>query len=198
MFAGCRYAVMTTAAISNDADMIEVGRYPPVAGMAVITGISAGYVCWMLARRGNTIMAGSTGADDLGVIDHQYWRERDDAVAILANRRGLNVGRVFADCVRAVMTAHTVASDIDVIEIGWRPCDGGMAVVARFATRYVCRRLARRNIAIVTRLAGADDLRVIDHARRRPKIDTMAVLAHGCGLNVRYVLAGCICAVVAA
>ena len=57
----------------------------------------------------HTIVAGSTGADDLRVIDRYYWRKGDDAMAILADRRGLNMRRILAGRVRAVVTTGAIA-----------------------------------------------------------------------------------------
>ena len=121
VLSGGRHSIVTTAAISDDAHMVEIGRYPSGSRVAVITGIGTGYVGRVLAGGGHTIVTGSTAADDLRVIDRVRWHERDDAMAIFANCRGLNVCRVLAGRIRAVVTTDAIACDIDVVKIRRRP-----------------------------------------------------------------------------
>ena len=150
MFAGGRNPVMTTAAIADDADVIKVGRNPPGSSMAVVTGIGACHVRRRFAGGRHAIMARPTGADDLSVVNCQCRRKGHDAVTILANRCGLDMRRVLASCIRTVVTTHAVARDIDVIKVRWCPGNSRVAVVAGFATRYVRRRFAGSDIAVVT------------------------------------------------
>ncbi len=42
-------------------------------------------------------------------------------MAVFTNIGRLYVRRVFAGCIGAVVAARTIASDVDVIEIGWNP-----------------------------------------------------------------------------
>ena len=60
-----------------------------------------------------------------------------------------------------------------------------MAVVAIVATGNVRRVLACRDIAVVTRPAGTDDLRMVNHGDRLPESGGMAVLAGIGRLNMR-------------
>ena len=53
--------------------------------MAIITVITAADVGWMLARGGDAIVAGATGADDLGVIDRVRWNPQCVAMAVFAD-----------------------------------------------------------------------------------------------------------------
>ena len=62
-------------------------------------------------------MAGSATAQNLGVINRQYWRKQCRRMAVLTNIGCLNVGRILAERVSTVVTAYAVGSDIGVIEI---------------------------------------------------------------------------------
>ena len=62
-------------------------------------------------------MAGIAGANDLGMVDAHYRRENIGRMAVFADIRRLNVPAVLAGCFRAVMAAHTVAGDIQMIEV---------------------------------------------------------------------------------
>lgn len=55
-----------------------------------------------------------------------------------------------------------------------------MAIVTGVAAGDVCRILARRNVAIVTGAASANDLCVVDPANGREYVRVVAVFAH-CG-----------------
>ena len=86
--------------------------------MAVITGIASGDVRCVLARGGDAIVAGTTGTDDLGVINRVRWNPKRIVVAVLTNIGGLNVGRALASGCRAVVTATAVTRDAGVVESG--------------------------------------------------------------------------------
>ena len=74
-------------------------------------------MCRVLADGNGAIVAGDASPDYLGVIDGQYWRKNIRRVTVFADVRCLNVSRVFANGIRAVMAAGTVARDIDVIKV---------------------------------------------------------------------------------
>jgi len=92
--------------------------------MAVVAGITAGDVGWMFTGRGDAVMAGATGAYDLGVIDGKRRYKHIGAVAILADISRLYMCRRLAGGLCAVVAAHAIASDIDVIEVGRQPGNG--------------------------------------------------------------------------
>lgn len=73
-----------------------------------------------------------------------------------------------------------------------------MAVVAGIAAADMGRVLAFGDNTVVTGIAGANDLRVIDNVSGCEKVGVVAVLAHVRGLNVGNTLADSIGAVVAA
>ncbi len=85
--------------------------------MTVVAGVATRNVRRVLAGGNDAVMAGAAIADYLGVIDGKHRGENSCVVAVLTDIRCLNVGRVFTGCVRAVVTAGTVAGDIKVIEI---------------------------------------------------------------------------------
>ena len=85
--------------------------------------------------------------------------------------------RILAGCVRAVMAAHAVARDVDVIEVGGYPPQRCMAVIAVIAADDVVGVLARRDHTIVARTASAQHIGVIYGKYRGPAIRCMAVLA---------------------
>ena len=85
--------------------------------MAVVAGIGAGNMGRVLANSDSAVMAGATCSNDLGVIDGHHRRENIGGVAVFTDVSRLDVRQVFAGCIGAVMTANTIASDVDVIEI---------------------------------------------------------------------------------
>ena len=85
--------------------------------MAVITGITTADVRRMFARGDDAIVAGTTGPDDLGVINRGRRNPQRVAVAIFANIGGLDVSRCLAGGSGAVMTINTAADDVDMIEV---------------------------------------------------------------------------------
>jgi len=85
--------------------------------VTVIAGIATGNVRRVLANRRHSIVAGIAGSYDLCVVNAHHWREDVGRMAVFANVGSLNVPAVFAGRFRAVMAAHTVASDIQVIEV---------------------------------------------------------------------------------
>ena len=72
-----------------------------------------------------------------------------------------------------------------------------MAIVAGIAACDMCWMFACRNDAIMTAVAGTDDLRVVNGEDRRKYVGVVAVLANITGLDVCQVLADGIDTVVA-
>jgi len=182
-------AVMTADAIARDIEMVEVRREPAIACMTVITSITTGNVCWMFARCDGAIVAGRADADDLGMVYRISRREKHAVMAVLADIAGLEMRRILANGIGAVVTAEAIASDIDVVEVCRDPAIGRVALVAGIPAAYMRRVLARGNRAIVAGRAGADYLVMLDPVRRRKDHVVMAVLANIGGLNVQRTLA---------
>ena len=96
------------------------------------------------------------------------------------------------------MTAHTVACDVDVIEVRRYPAHGAVTIVAGVATGNVCQVFANGDDAIMAGAASPNDLAVIDHHYRRKDISRVTVFANiGC-LDVRRIFSGGVRAVMAA
>ncbi len=91
-------------------------------------------------------------------------------MTVLTHICRLNVGRVLARRVRAVVAGSAISSDIDMIEIRRRPRDCTVTIIAIVSTIDVGRVFTRRNNAIMASRARSQDLRVIDHDNRRPDI----------------------------
>ena len=166
--------------------------------MAVVAGIAAGDVCWMFTRRGDAVMAGAAGAYHLSVIDGKRGRPDTRRVAVLADISRLYMCRGLAGGLCAIVAAHAIASDIDVVEGGRQPRNRRMAVVAGVAAGDVGRVFAGRGDAIMAGATSAQYLGVIDGKGGRPDIRRVAVLANiGCLYMCRR-LAGGLRAIVAA
>jgi hypothetical protein len=85
--------------------------------MAVVTGISAGQMVEVFSARGDAVVAGAAGSNDLHVIDNVCGRECTGVVAVFANNGGLDVRRVLARRGGSIVTARTVVENIRVVEI---------------------------------------------------------------------------------
>jgi hypothetical protein len=89
--------------------------------MAIIAGIAARDMGWVFACRNNTIMTAVAGANDLRVVNGEYWCKDVGVVAVLANITGLDVCQVLASGIDTVMTVNTLASDVQMVKVGWQP-----------------------------------------------------------------------------
>jgi len=165
--------------------------------MAHIALLRGAEVILILTRRLNTIVAGRTRPEHLGMVDGDNRREDIGRVTVFAHIRRLDVRRILAGRIRAVMAAHTVARDIYVIEVRRQPANGAVAIVAIIATRNMCRVFAGRYDAIMTGTTTANDLSVIDYYNGNKHRGAVAVFADVRRLDVRWVLADCLSAVVA-
>jgi len=155
-------AVVAAEAVSGDVHVIEIRRYPRDGGVTVIAIIAARYVRRMLAGCSRSVVAGTACANDLCVVHLVSGYECHVVVTILANIAGLDMGRVFARGVRAVMAAEAIADNIRVIECGGYPAHRRMAVIAVVAAIDVRRILALGNCAVVAGVTGTNNLQVID------------------------------------
>jgi hypothetical protein len=146
--------------------------------VTIIAGITARYMCWVLAGCCHTIMAGTAASDDLRMVHDIHRSERVRVVTILTHSGGLNVRWVFPGGVGAIVTVHAVTRDVRVTEIRRQPANSGMAVVTVFATGDMCRSFSGGRYAIMTGTAGSQYLRVINCKRGCPDIRIMAILAN--------------------
>jgi len=138
----------------------------------------------MLAHGRDAVMAATTAADDLCVVDLLSRHERDDRVAVLTDISRLGVVAGFAERIDVVVAADAVAGNVCVIEVCRHPAIRRVAVVAGIAARDVPVVLAHRDRAVVAGATVSQHLSVINAHRGRERYDTMAVLAKICCLYV--------------
>jgi len=179
-------------------DVPVVGWRPGVRCVAQATVLCGIKVPGIHARSCRAVVAGRTRAEDLIVIDGDNGRPYIRTVAVLADVSRERVQRALASRIRTVMAVGAVANNIRMVEVRGRPRNCRMAVIAVVSARNVCRMFTCGDHAVVARAAGPDDLCVIDVECRQPGVRGMAVFANIAGLNVSWVLASRICAVVAA
>ena len=89
--------------------------------MAVIAGIAACNMRWMLARRDDAVVTAVAGADNLSVVNREDRRKDVGVVAILTIVTGENMCQVLANGIDAVMAVNTLTSDVQMVEVGWQP-----------------------------------------------------------------------------
>lgn len=159
--------------------------------MAAITLLCGDKVSTVHAGRCSAVVTAVAGTDDVGMInpDHRY--PGGIAMAILTDIGGVDMAAVLTRCRGAVMAAETVDGNTPMIEVGWYPATGGVAQITGVVARHVVRRLTGRCGAVVTAVAGADDIRMIDPDHRYPGGVAMTILTHIGGLDMRRILTGC-------
>lgn len=189
---------MTAAAIASDIRVIEVRRYPTCRSVTVVAIVARVQMCRVFPCCCDAVVAGAAGADDLGVVDRESGRPDIRVMAVLADIAGLDVSRALTGRLDAVVTAHAVARDIDMVEVGRRPAGRRVAIVAVVAARNVCRVFANCRNAIMTGTAGAEYLGVVHRESRLEADGIVTVFTHIGGLYVHRALARSRYAVVAA
>ncbi len=106
--------------------------------------------------------------------------------------------RAFAGRVGTIVAADAIVDDIGMVEVGWRPGNGRMAIVAVITTGDVCRVFASCRVAVMARSAGADHLCVVHNIGWHPDVGGMTVLTHVAGLDMGQRLARRVRSVMAA
>ena len=198
VLADCVGAIVAANAVAVDVYVVKIRRQPCNCAMAVVAVVTARNMRRVFASCGNAVMAGAATTKHLGVIDHHHGRKHTCVVTIFTYVGCLRVCRVLADRVRAVMTVAAIARDGCVVEECGQPAGRGMAVIASIAAGDMCRRLAGGNDAVMTGVATAEHLGVINSHHWRKYIRRVTVLADIRGLNVCRVLADCVGTVMAA
>ena len=117
----------------------------------------------MLAGSDDTVVTRIAGSDNLCMVDGKHRREHVCVVAVLAYVAGLNMRRILARCVHAVVAINAVASNVDVIEIGRQPALCRVTIVTIVPARDVRQVLARGRNSIMAGAARSYDLGVVDH-----------------------------------
>ncbi len=139
----------------------------------------------VLAGCRDAIMTGAATAQNLRMVDRVCGRERIGVMAVFADIGGLNVRRAFTGRLGTVVATDAVSGDVGVVEGRGHPAGCRVTVVAVVAAVYVSRMLAACCDAVMTGVAGAYDLGVINRKDGRKHICAVAVLADIGGLNVR-------------
>ena len=116
-------AVVAAEAIVHDVDVVEVGGQPRDCRVAVIAVIAASDMRRVFAGRNCAVMTGAACANDLGVVDEVGRYPDVRGMAVFAHIGRLDVCRVLARSVGAVMAAGTIARNIYVVEICRQPAD---------------------------------------------------------------------------
>ena len=161
-------AIVAADAVIGDVRVVKGRRCPGDGGVAIVAVVAAGNVGRVLACRGIAVVAGEAGADDLGVIDQIGGHKRHNIVAVFTNHGGVDMCRVLADGLDAIMTAGAVRADTGVVKIGGRPGGRRVTVIAIVAARYMASILARCNSSVVTAEAGTNDLGMVNNEYRIP------------------------------
>ncbi len=186
----CRISpVVAAGAIAGNAYMVKVSWQPAGRRMTVIAAIAAGYVGRMFSRRGETIMTRATRTQYLSVINSVSRAEQVGVVAVLTNIRGLDMLRIFAGRVGAIVAADTVAGDVNVIESSGTPGHRRMAIVTGIIAGNVGGVFSSSYDAIVTGAATANHLCMVDGKHRHENVTIVAVFANVTSLDVSQVLA---------
>ncbi len=146
--------------------VLEVVRQPGDGVVAFAAFPRRNEVPGELARRSRAVVAGRAGSAHLAVVDAAGGAPCRRVVAALAYVAGLDVSRVLARSVRAVVAAEAVARDVHVVEVRGHPGDGRVAVVAVVAARDVRRVFAGGDRAVVAGVTGTHDLCVVDRVGR--------------------------------
>ena len=119
--AGCVSRVVAANAVIHNIGMVEIRRYPGHRRVTVIASVAAGNMGRVFADSRDAIVAGVAGSADLCVIDRVGGYPDVRCMAIFTNIRGLNVSRILACRVGAIVAAGTISRDVHVIEIRRQP-----------------------------------------------------------------------------
>lgn len=185
----CVTAVVTIHATIRDVGVIEVRRSPGNGRVAIIAIIAAGNMRRMLARCGHAVMTGLACTDHLRVVNRE-WRNPDvRPVAILTDVAGVDMSNVLAGRIAAVVATAAATRDVGMIESCRSPGDACMAVIAIVSAFDMCWILTGGHNAVMTGLACAKYLRVIDRQCRHKGIGCMTVFTDVAGIDMGSVFA---------
>lgn len=108
---------MAADTIARNVHVIEVRGYPAHGTVTIVAGVTARYMCLIFADGDNAVMTATASTDNLCVVNRHHRREYVGCMTIFTNIGCLNMCCVLARCIRAVVAAHAIARDIDVIEV---------------------------------------------------------------------------------
>jgi len=182
-------AIVTTGTIGNNIDVIKIGRSPCHRGVTVIALTAGSDVSRIFPCGYGAVVTGITRAQHLRVVDRVGRCPNCIVVAVFTNVSGLDVRGVLAGYAVAIVTSNTSRHDTRVVEIGWQPCHGRMAIVAINTSRDMRRVLADSDGAVVAGTTGTQNLGVVDRIGGCPQRIVVAILTDIGGLNMRRILA---------
>jgi len=166
--------VAVIAGARRNTRMVEHGRRPGIGRVAIVTDVTAGNMARTLALRNIVVVTATTCADYLQVIDLQRGFPCKGSMTILADVRRIEMCWQFV----RQMTTRARTGDIRVVEHGWRPGIGRVAIVARVAAGDVIRAFTLRNSIVVTGAAGTHHLQMVNAYHRLPTGGAMTVFTH--------------------
>jgi hypothetical protein len=137
IFADRIVAIVTAEAIAAEISMVKICRQPGRSGVAIVTIVATCNVRRVLSVRDCSVMTRRARADDLGVINPVGRRPERNVMAILANIGRQDMIDIFASCVRTVVAAEAISSEIGMVKIRGHPGYCRVAVVTIFATGYM-------------------------------------------------------------
>lgn len=162
VFAGRAHTVVTLRAAADDAGVIEQRRLPRERRVTFVALCRRRQMVRRFACCNRAVVAARTTADDVSMVDDRHRNPEARRMAVLADVVAEDVFRTFSGGRGTVMAANTVVDDAFVVERDGRPRIGVVALFAVVRGRRVVDRFRIRIRAVVTRLASAEDLLVID------------------------------------
>jgi len=111
-------AIATVAAYVR---VIEIRWRPRHCCMAIIAVVAAGDMRRMFSCSNRAVMARTTSANDLRVINVESRYPRIRRMTVFAHVAGLNVCRVLASRICTVVAARAISRDVHVVKVGRQP-----------------------------------------------------------------------------
>ena len=145
--------------------------------MAVVAVVAALDMRRVFADRSRAVVTRAAGTNNLRMVDNGCGREGRGAMAVLADRRRLDVQSMLAGRCHAIMAGYAAVEDAGMIEAGRHPGVGRVAVVALVARRNMIGCLSRRLYAVMTGHAATPQRRMVHVGNRGPVGRDVAVVA---------------------
>ena len=163
MLAGCNTAVVAAAAgARHNIRMIEYRGKPGISCMAIVTAVAAGNMISWFAVGNAAVVTGAARANNLRMVDPEYWFPSRCTMTIFADVSRVDVVRPLAFGDAPVVAAETVAAKTVVVKIGGDPRCRVVAILTIIAAGDVLRRFAGCHVAVVATAATADRLKMVD------------------------------------
>ena len=85
--------------------------------MAIVAGISACDMSWAFPGRGDAVVTRATSSDDLSMVHRTDWCPDIGGVAVFADIARLNVVKILAGRIGAVVAVNAVVRNVCVIKV---------------------------------------------------------------------------------